>query len=176
MINIKIENPVDAIVKLKARKTMRGDIIILDHPDIDIVVSPHENRVVAYSKKEYGDHVYALQSRLFDFLVRKGCVLNGTVRSGNVYSSMQGFLMSDAEKQKRVDPHQVAIYLIAKFLRHELGTQDVIDDYQDAYSDLLTDPTADDSTRLGKVPHQPAKGDSYVNSGNYFGLFGYYGE
>ena len=176
MIKITVDNPIDAKLKIKARKTMRGDIVILDHPDIDIVVSPQENRVVTYSKKEYGDHVYALQSRLFDYLVRKGVILNGSVRSGNVYSSMQGFLLSDVEKQKKVDPHQVAIYLVSKFLKHELGEQDVIDDYQDAYGDLLTEPPEDDSTRLGKVPHQPTKGDSYVNSGNYFGLYGYYGE
>ena len=176
MIKINVENPIDAKLRLKARKTVRGDIVVLDHPDIDIVVSPHENRVVAYSKKEYGDHVYALQSRLFDYLVRKGCVLNGSVRSSNVYSSMQGFLLPDAEKKNKVDPHQIAIYLIAKFLRHELGVQDVVDDYQEAYDDLLTDPEPEDSTRLGKVPHQPNKGDSYANTGNYFGLYGYYGE
>ena len=174
MIKIKIDNPIDAKIKLKARKTMRGDIVILDHPDIDIVVSPHENRVVTYSKKEFGDHIYALQSRLFDYLIRKGAILNGTVRSGNVYSSMQGFLLSDTEEKDKVDPHQIAIYLIAKFLKHELGEQDVIDDYQEAYDDLLTEP--EDSTRLGKVPHQPTKGDSYANTGNYFGLYGYYGE
>ena len=174
MIKIKIDNPIDAKIKLKARKTMRGDIVILDHPDIDIVVSPHENRVVTYSKKEFGDHVYALQSRLFDYLIRKGAILNGSVRSGNVYSSMQGFLLSDTEEKDKVDPHQIAIYLIAKFLKHELGETDVIDDYQNAYDDLLTDPQ--DATRLGKVPHQPTKGDSYANTGNYFGLYGYYGE
>jgi len=173
MIKITIENPIDAKIKLKARKTMRGDIVILDHPDIDIVVSPHENRVVAYSKKEFGDHIYGVQSRLFDYLIRKGAILNGSVRSGNVYSSMQGFLMADKEKEGQVDPHQVAIYLIAKFLRHELGEQDVVDSYQDAYEDLLTDPPDDETTRLGKVPHEPTKGDAYRNTGNYFGLFGY---
>ena len=176
MIKITLENPIDAKLKLKARKTVRGDIVILDHPDIDIVVSPQENRVVAYSKKEYGDHVYALQSRLFDYLVRKGCILNGSVRSSNVYSSIQGFLLPDTESQKKVDPHQIAIYLIAKFLKSELGEQDVIDDYQKAYDDLLTDPPEEDATRLGKVPHQPTKGDAYANTGNYFGLYGYYGE
>ena len=84
--------------------------------------------------------------------------------------------MADTEKKKQVDPHQVAIYLIAKFLRHELGEQDVIDNYQEAYDDSLTEPSDDNSTRLGKIPHQPAKGDSYTNTGNYFGLYGYYGE
>ena len=118
MIKINVENPIDAKLRLKARKTVRGDIVVLDHPDIDIVVSPHENRVVAYSKKEYGDHVYALQSRLFDYLVRKGCVLNGSVRSSNVYSSMQGFLLPDAEKKNKVDPHQIAIYLCCNIMHH----------------------------------------------------------
>ena len=61
MINVTIENPVDAKLRLKARKTMRGDIVILDHPDIDIVISPHENRVVAYSKKEFGDSIKILK-------------------------------------------------------------------------------------------------------------------
>ena len=109
MIKLTVDQPIDAILKLKARKTMRGDIVVLDHPEIDVVVSPHENRVVTYSKKEYGDHIYAVQSRLFDFLVRKGSILNGSVRSSNVFGSMQGFLLSDKEKAKAIDPHQVAL-------------------------------------------------------------------
>tara|TARA_R110000824_G_scaffold234072_15_gene422589 strand:- start:820 stop:1347 length:528 start_codon:yes stop_codon:yes gene_type:complete len=175
MIKLTVDQPIDAILKLKARKTMRGDIVVLDHPEIDVVVSPHENRVVTYSKKEYGDHIYAVQSRLFDFLVRKGSILNGSVRSSNVFGSMQGFLLSDKEKAKAIDPHQVALYLVAKFIKEELGEGDVIDDYQDAYDELLTDPPDEDSTPLGRIPHQAEKGTDYFGSGNYLGVYGYYG-
>ena len=178
MIKVKVENPIDAVLKLKARKTIRGDIIILDHPEIDIVVEPEAKRVVCFSKKEYGDHVYALQSRLFDFLVRKGAILNGSVRASNVFGSMQGQLLSDVRKQEAVDPVQIALYLISKFLIDELEIGDIIDDYQEAYDDLLTDPSDEDSTPLGKVPHEPTKGsDVYGRAqGNYIGTYGYYGE
>ena len=158
---------------LDIRQTLGGDYVIYDHEDIDIVIMPKMKKVVAFPKDKISETTYDTESRLFDYLIRKGAILNGSVRSGNVYSSMQGFLMSDTEEKNKVDPHQVAIYLIAKFLRHELGEQDVVDSYQDAYEDLLTDPPDDKSTRLGKVPHQPTKGDAYRNTGNYFGLFGY---
>ena len=69
MISFKLEvDKPDAIVNLKARKTIAGDVIIYDHPDIDIVVSPKENKVFALAKKEFGDHIYATQSILFEFL------------------------------------------------------------------------------------------------------------
>ena len=57
MIKIKLDQPIDAKLKLQARKTITGDIMILDHPDIDIVVSTNENRVLCFPKKEYGDHI-----------------------------------------------------------------------------------------------------------------------
>ena len=38
-ITLTIERP-DAIVHLKARKTMAGDIMLFDHPDVDVVISP----------------------------------------------------------------------------------------------------------------------------------------
>ena len=177
MIKVKVENPIDAILKLKARKTIRGDIVILDHPEIDIVVEPEGNRVVCFSKKEYGTHVYALQSRFFDYLVRKGAILNGSVRASNVFGSIQGQLLSDVRKQEAVDPVQIALYLIAKFLIDELGIGDIIDDYQDAYDDLLTDPPDKDSTPLGQVPHESPKGSGMGRGqGNYIGTYGYFGE
>ena len=38
-ITITIEEPVeDLVFKLNARRTLDGDIIVRDHPDIDIVV------------------------------------------------------------------------------------------------------------------------------------------
>ena len=176
MIKVKIDQPIDAIVKLKAQKTITGDILILNHPDIDIVVSTKDNRVVCYPKKEYGDFVYAVQSRLFDYLTKKGAILNGSVRSSNVFGSMQGFLLADAIKQPVVDPTQIAIYLIAKFLRDEIEEDDVIDDYQEAYDKELTDPPKDETTELGQVPHDPHKGTNYYGQNSVYGIYGMYEE
>jgi len=46
-LQIKIDKP-DAVVELKARKTMAGDIMIFDHPDIDIMVSPSKNKIFEF--------------------------------------------------------------------------------------------------------------------------------
>ena len=46
--------------------------MIFDHGDIDIVLSPTNNKVLALSKDQYGDHIYATQSRLFEHLVKNG--------------------------------------------------------------------------------------------------------
>ena len=85
MIKIKIDDPIDAKLRLKAKKVINGDIVILDHPDIDILISTDENRVVTYPKKEYADHVYAVQSRLFDYLTRKGACKHGSVKAANIF-------------------------------------------------------------------------------------------
>jgi len=53
-IKVTLENPVDARIKLQARRTLDGNILILDHPDIDIVLSPKNKKVLALSKKQYG--------------------------------------------------------------------------------------------------------------------------
>lgn len=176
MIKIKLDDPIDAEIHLKARKTITGDIMILDHPDMDVVVSTRENRVLSFPKKDYGDHVYALQSRLFDHLVKKGIIINGSVRASNVYGSLQGTLLTDVIKQPVVDPTQIAIYLIAKFLKEEIHIGDIVDDYQDAYDDLLTDPPKDDTTPLGQVPHEPHKGVNYFGQNSVYGLYGQYYE
>ena len=48
-VRIVIDKP-DAVVELKARKTMAGDIMIFDHPDIDILVSPSKNNVCSFQR------------------------------------------------------------------------------------------------------------------------------
>ena len=61
-----------ASMKMNARKTLNGDMAIYDHMDIDIVVMPGSNKVLALAKADMSDDVYETQSRLFDFLVKKG--------------------------------------------------------------------------------------------------------
>ena len=44
-INVTVEPAIDAVVELKARKSLDGDIMIFDHPEIDIIVSGKKNKV-----------------------------------------------------------------------------------------------------------------------------------
>tara|TARA_R110002124_G_scaffold14509_1_gene64529 strand:+ start:1251 stop:1823 length:573 start_codon:yes stop_codon:yes gene_type:complete len=177
-LDIKIDKP-DVIVHLKARKTIAGDVMIYDHPDIDIVVSPKENKVFALSKKDYGDNVYATQSRLFHFLTQRGIIDGAKIRSGNIFGSLEGPILVAEEAQKeQVDPLQIAIYSVAKFLQEEAPHTRGYKEYEAEFDKELTDPAEDETTELGKVPHEPRKGTNHTYPGSTaaYGLVGYHYE
>ena len=168
-----------AKVTLQARKTMSGEIMIYDHPDFDVVVSPNKNKVLALSKEQYGSHIYAAQSRLFDYLSKHGVVDPSTVHAGNVFGSLEGVILEVEQKQQEsVDPTQVAIYSIAKFFESEKGLYAGIDKFEDELEKDLIDPPDDETTELGKVPHKPRQGSDgkWPGGSSAYGLVGYYLE
>ena len=131
--------------KLKIRRTMDNNIMISDHPDVDIVLMIASEKIV----------VYDVQNRLFRFLVRKGVVNPETVRAGNVYGSMEGVVLGSAE-QDRFLP--LVIMNISKFIEEERPYFEYIEKYKQMEDDELLDPDAADSTDLGEVPQAAEKG------------------
>ena len=156
-IKVTLENPIDARVKLQARRTLDGNILILDHPDIDIVLSPKNKKVLALSKKQYGDHIYATQSRLFDHLARRGVIDAGTVHGGNIYGSLEGIILESTDAD-RADPIQMALYSVVNFLLTEKPHYDAIKKYEMDFDKELLEPDAADSTDLGEIPHKKRQG------------------
>ena len=177
-ITLTVDKP-DAIVNLQAKKTIAGDVIIYDHPDMDIIVSPKENKVFALTKKEYSDHVYASQSRLFNHLSKHGVVDTAKVRGGNIFGSLEAPVLIAEEAQKaHVDPLQIAIYSIAKFLQEEAPHIRGYRDYEANFDKDLVAPPEDETTALGTIPHEPRQGtnSTYPGSTSAYGLVGYYYE
>ena len=177
-ITLTLTQP-QAKVNLKARKTMSGDIMIFDHPDFNVVISPGANKVLALAKEQYGSHIYAAQSRLFDYLSKHGVVDPSTVHGGNVFGSLEGLLLEVEEVQKEeVNATQVAIYSVAKFFQSEKGHYDQIVKFDAEWEKDITDPPEDETTALGKIPHEPRKGSGggYPGSTAAYGLTGYYME
>ena len=72
-VEIADENPPISF-KLNARKSLNGDIMIFDHTDIDIIVLTEKKKVVAFAKDIMTDVVYGAESRLFEFLKKRGIV------------------------------------------------------------------------------------------------------
>ena len=67
-LKIKIAGaPVEKIL-LKARKTIDGNIIIPDHPDMDIMIIPAKNKIVSLPKEDLDDELYDSQKRYLIFL------------------------------------------------------------------------------------------------------------
>ena len=70
-INItKDETPVQATMELNIRKTLAGHLMIMDHDDIDIVLLPEQNKIIAFivgsiSQNIHNDKVYGEVTYLF---------------------------------------------------------------------------------------------------------------
>lgn len=137
------------------RRTLDGNYAIYDHFDMDIVVEPEKKQILAFAKNEMSDDVYAAQDRLFDFLRRKGTIIVDSVQSGYVYGSMQG---SYPESKIGADATEVVLYTIGKFIEEEKPYYSHDDALEDAMLDTTLNPSSEDSTELGEVPHSVEKG------------------
>ena len=149
-------NPESTVeVTLDIRKTLGGDVAIYNHEDIDIVIDVKNKRVVAFAKDELNDLVYDTQSRMYDYMAKKGIVDRASVQAGNVYGSMQADL---EEAPEGVDAVQVAILGITKFIEEEAPRFMYHKMYDEQEEQMLTNPDSDNSTELGEVPHKREKG------------------
>jgi hypothetical protein len=156
MINITITTNEGVKKQVNIRKTLSGDYILREHPEIDIFVVPAKQKVLALPKDEQTDSVYSLQERLFDYLSKKGVILPETIIGGNIYGSLQAGYA--AQPPGGEDPLQVVIYSIANFIEDEMPKYNFEKSYEDRMEKSLIDPTVQDSTELGEVPQEPFKG------------------
>ena len=76
-------------LELNARKTLDGDLVVRDHPDVDVVIMPKKMKVVAFPKDSLTEETYQTQTKMFDFLMKRGVVTRDSVQGGNVFGSME---------------------------------------------------------------------------------------
>mgnify|MGYP003124531488 FL=1 len=141
--------------KMNARRSIDGNIMIFDHIDIDIVYSPATKKVVTFAKDLLSDTVYATQNRMFEYLTKKGVVTHDSVRGGNVYGSIEGQIPEPAGD---IDTTQVVLMSIGKFIEEEKPYFMYEKAYREMEVEELTDPPADETTPLGRVPQAAKKG------------------
>tara|TARA_R100000234_G_scaffold52342_1_gene31425 strand:- start:212 stop:781 length:570 start_codon:yes stop_codon:yes gene_type:complete len=161
-------------VRLDIRKTLSGDLLISDHPDIDIVVMPTASKILTLSKALNSGVVYGAQSRLFDFLQSRGVVDPSSIQGGNVYSSLEALIPSDSD----LPAIKIAILNIAKWIESEQPSLDFLDHYEDVVDDNIVDPSKEYSTELGQVSQAAQKGSirPSLTRGPYgLSLYNYYG-
>tara|TARA_Y100001973_G_C5191328_1_gene331213 strand:- start:439 stop:1008 length:570 start_codon:yes stop_codon:yes gene_type:complete len=141
---------------LNMRRTLDNNIIISDHPDIDIVLMlGAEEKIVLFPKEVISDIVYDTQNRFFRFMRKKGIVNPETVRGGNVYGSLEGSVLGSAEQEQFLP---LVILNISKFIDEERPYFEYVEKYKQMEDDEMLDPTAADSTELGEVPQAADKG------------------
>tara|TARA_B100000427_G_C15501268_1_gene592149 strand:+ start:1240 stop:1785 length:546 start_codon:yes stop_codon:yes gene_type:complete len=162
-IDVKIK--MDPRVKLKARRMLDGNIVILDHEDIDIVFMEEKKKCVAFPKENMSDKVYASQDRIFSYLAQKGLVSRNSIRGGNVYGSMEAEFLES--KLPGVDTMQAFLFVIHEFLNKERPFFKSSDEFDDERLDALLRPSDEDSTELGDVPQSDRKGSMHKQIGPY---------
>lgn len=153
-------------VKLNARKTMDGSVLISDHSEIYIMIMPAQKKVLTFAKNDFGDHVYDAQNRLFKALTAKGVILPETIHAGNIYSSMEA---SYSDSSKGYDPNKMVLFMVAKWIEEEKPYLAWEESLKDAQEDQLLNPDAENSTELGEVPQKERKGsiNAYTSMGRY---------
>lgn len=164
-VTVKVgDKPSSNTLSLNARKSIDGNIMIMDHDEIDIVLMPEKKKIIAFPKKSLQDSVYAAQDRFFNYLGVKGVITRESIKSGNVYGSME---CEYPEPLQGVNAVQVVVYSIGKFIEEEKPHMDWEAKLEQEFEDALTDPDDKNSTELGEVPHKAQKG-SIPRSGNSY--------
>jgi hypothetical protein len=153
MINIKIGGA-QAQIELQARQTLEGNLLIMDHDLIDIVLLPESNKVIAFPKSKAADEAYGTQARFFDFLADKGVITRESIRGGNIFNSLEGIV----PESKRVNSLQAVLYVMSEFLSVESKAKKAADAYEHNLEKYFVEPSDLDSTELGEVPQGAQKG------------------
>lgn len=161
-------------VRLDIRKSLEGNLIISDHPDIDIIVMPQRNKILTLPKELKSGVVYGAQDRLFNFLRTRGIVDPNSIQGGSVYASLEAIIPSVPE----LPTIKIAVLNIAKWLEVERPMIDFLEDYEEEVVDDYTDPDKEYSTELGQVSQAAEKGSikPSLTRGPYgLSLYNYYG-
>ena len=161
------EQKPQASLDLIVRKTADGNIMIMDHTDIDVIVMPLKNKILTIAKEALTDDVYDSQNRLFKYLSKKGLIDLSSIRSGNIYGSLEAAYM--AETFNGADSAETVVFGIGKFMEEEKPYFMYNTKLKDDETDRLTDPETEETTKLGDVPQRQQKGVLPVSpQSNYY--------
>ena len=140
--------------RLMTRSAINGDIMILDHKDIDIVLQQKDSKIITFAKETISDYTYGAEARLMEFMRRKGVLEYDSIQGGNIYGSLEGKLMTSED----VEVNKVALKVISEWMSTEDSYLTGATAYDDMSDDHLLSPDGEYSTELGEVPAEDQKG------------------
>ncbi|MDP3986712.1 MAG: hypothetical protein Q8P81_00630 [Nanoarchaeota archaeon] len=149
--------------KLNVRKTLDGNLVIYDHPDIDIVVMPDKKKILVLTNDSLNasSKTYDVQNKLFKFLLKKGVVTPDSIHSGNVYGSMEGTYPELKEPKEDATATDFVLMACMDWVEQQRPEWLYDKEIKEREIDRMTDPPADETTPLNKVPHADKKGNNF---------------
>jgi len=139
---------------LNLRSALNGDLMILDHKDIDIIVQPSSKKIVTFAKEMMSDAVYGAESRLLEYLRGQGVINHDSIQGGNVYGSLEGQIMNS----ESYDPIKVTLLKVSEWMKTEQPYIKGTTAYDDLQDDSLLEPDNEYSTEFDVNRHADEKG------------------
>lgn len=156
-LQLKIKIGAEEVEKilLKAKKTIDGNIIVSDHPDMTILIIPAKSKIVSLPKKQLDDELHDSQKRLFDTLVDKGVVDFSTVQDGNLFMSREATIPEVVGEGDKV---QYCLYAVSKFIEEEAPFYKNMKEFEKEMEKNLLEPEPDEYTEFDPSLHHKVKG------------------
>lgn len=153
-INIQPTEEDKLTFEMNIRSALNGDLMIMEHKDIDIIIKPKDNKIVAFPKDLMSDLVYGAESRMLEYLRKHGIIEIDSIQGGNIYGSMEGKIM----ESEKIDPIKATLLSLSEWFKTEKSYISGTTAYDDLQDDALLDPSNEESTELGDVPAAAEKG------------------
>jgi hypothetical protein len=157
MIKISINDKESGLKKdLQIKKTMSGDYVMSEHPDMDIVIMPQASKILLLTKGDNSDFVYREQDKLLKHMSGLGIVAPESIKGGNVYGSLEGTFPQNTNDG--LQGLMVALYNLAQYIEDERPVYKSMIQHKKDLENSLLNPDIKDSTELGEVPQEIFKG------------------
>jgi hypothetical protein len=143
-------------LEMNIRKAVNGDLMIFDHGDIDIVLSPRDSKVIAFPKDTLNDLTYGAQNRLFTHLHKRGVVMPESIQAGSFFGAFEAKLQNPFKEG--IDTAKLALVNISSFIDEERPYFESMEAIVGMSEDELAHPDKEDSTELGEVPQRDEQG------------------
>ena len=137
-----------ASVPLQIKKTLGGNLLINDHPYLDIVINPAQGKISTLPKPDAEKDVFDYQQELFYGLFKSG-ITNSDAPEG---AAGFGIVEISYPKEGAVNTLQSLLYALSRIINKSRSEDQVADAYDKHIEDRFTDPTDEDSTPYGEIP------------------------
>ena len=141
-------------LELNARKTLDGDLIIRDHPDIDVVIMPKKMKIIAFPKEASTEETYNTQDKMFDFLIKRGVLIRDSIQGGNVFGSMEAKIVPTENNNSS----KFVLLGVARWVETETPYFDYLEKFEEMQEDRFTEPSEEESTDFDPSRQAEKKG------------------
>ena len=157
MLKISIKDKETGLKKeVNMVRTLNGDYVLREHPEIDIVVMPEKNKILTLPKFDNSEEVYNTQDRFFRYMNKKGVILPESISGGNIFGSLQASY--NPAPPGGENSLQVVVFSAANFIEDQRPVFTYEKAFNDTMEKELIKPSVEDTTELGEVPQEPFKG------------------